>query len=104
MQDNQLVQKDEVGRAFIEQIRRSEYMIGMTLAPDAEPAAEGMRRKLSSALRLLSDDLYSTKTHFVLELIQNADGNAYMWAHRGPNTCCTLLVARRHAGSATFFL
>lgn len=77
MQDNQLVQKDEEGRAFIEQIRRSEYMIGMTLAPDAEAAAEGMRRKLSSALRLLSDDLYSTKTHFVLELIQNADDNAY---------------------------
>lgn len=77
MQDNQLVQKDEQGRAFIEQIRRSEYMIGMTLAPDAEAAAEGMRRKLSSALRLLSDDLYSTKTHFVLELIQNADDNAY---------------------------
>lgn len=77
MQNNQVVQKDEKGRAFIEQIRRSEYMIGMTLAPDAEAAAEGMRRKLSSALRLLSDDLYSTKTHFVLELIQNADDNAY---------------------------
>lgn len=77
MQGHQAVQQDGEGRTFIEQIRRSEYMIGMTLAPDAEAAAEGMRRKLSNALRLLSDDLYSTRTHFVLELIQNADDNAY---------------------------
>lgn len=77
MQDHQAAQKTGEGRALIEQIRRSEYMIGMTLAPDAEAAAEGMRRKLNSALRLLSDDLYSTKTHFILELVQNADDNAY---------------------------
>jgi hypothetical protein len=77
MHDQQATQREGEGRAFIEQIRRSEYMIGMTLAPEAEAAAEGMRRKLNSALRLLSDDLYSTKTHFVLELVQNADDNAY---------------------------
>src|SRR5438105_2747563 len=77
MQSRTTVGQDLEGRAFIEQIRRAEYMIGMTLPPDAEVAAEGMRRKLNSALRLLSDDLYSTKTHFVLELIQNADDNAY---------------------------
>ncbi len=41
------------GRDFIEQVRRSEYMIGMTLSVEAEEAAEGMRRKLNNALRLL---------------------------------------------------
>lgn len=65
------------GRAHIEHIRRTEYMIGMHLAPDAEAAAESMRRKLNNALKLLSEDLYSTKTHFILELIQNADDNGY---------------------------
>lgn len=65
------------GRAYIEDIRRSEYMIGMELPQDAEVAAAGMRRKLNSALRLLSEDLYSTRTHFVLELVQNADDNTY---------------------------
>ncbi|RSL54668.1 hypothetical protein CEP53_007386 [Fusarium sp. AF-6] len=32
---------------------------------------------LESALRILSDDLYQTSTHFLLELIQNADDNSY---------------------------
>ncbi|MBS0344167.1 MAG: hypothetical protein JSS56_26985, partial [Proteobacteria bacterium] len=68
---------NDEGRDFIEQLRRSKFMIGMSLSPDAAEAAEGLRQDLSSALRLLSEDLYSTKTHFVLELIQNADDNSY---------------------------
>jgi hypothetical protein len=77
MQVHQAAQRDADGRAFIDQLRRSKFMIGMALAPDAEEAAAGLRQDLSSALRLLSEDLYSTKTHFILELIQNADDNDY---------------------------
>ncbi|RTE70398.1 hypothetical protein BHE90_015207 [Fusarium euwallaceae] len=33
---------------------------------------------LESALKILSNDLYQTSTHFLLELIQNADDNSYM--------------------------
>lgn len=77
MQVQEATRSSDEGRAFIEQLRRSKFMIGMELSADAEEAAEGLRQDLSSALRLLSEDLYSTKTHFVLELIQNADDNAY---------------------------
>jgi hypothetical protein len=77
MQVQEAAQSNEEGRAFIEQLRHSKFMIGMALSADAEEAAEGLRQDLSSALRLLSEDLYSTKTHFILELIQNADDNAY---------------------------
>ena len=34
-------------------------------------------RDLHRSIRALSDKLYSTKTHFLLELIQNADDNSY---------------------------
>lgn len=77
MQVQGAASSDDEGRDFIEQLRRSKFMIGMVLSADAAEAAEGLRQDLSSALRLLSEDLYSTKTHFVLELIQNADDNTY---------------------------
>ncbi|KAF2232981.1 hypothetical protein EV356DRAFT_487514 [Viridothelium virens] len=34
-------------------------------------------KDLERALKLISDELYSTPTHFVLELVQNADDNKY---------------------------
>lgn len=77
MQVKVAARSNDEGRTFIEKLRRSKFMIGMALSQEAEEAAEGLRQDLSSALRLLSEDLYSTKTHFVLELIQNADDNAY---------------------------
>ena len=36
-----------------------------------------MHMNLNNALRTLSQDLYSKETHFVLELVQNADDNDY---------------------------
>ena len=77
MQVQIAVRSNDEGHAFIEQLRRSKFMIGMSLPEEAQAAAEGLRKDLSNALRLLSDDLYSTATHFVLELIQNADDNTY---------------------------
>lgn len=36
-----------------------------------------LQTQLNNALKLLSEDLYSKKSHFILELVQNADDNGY---------------------------
>jgi hypothetical protein len=65
------------GREVIERIRRDGYLIGVELPPHLAEGALSLRSKLNQALKLLSEDLYSKPTHFVLELIQNADDNSY---------------------------
>ncbi|RQS56868.1 hypothetical protein DID96_37045, partial [Burkholderia sp. Bp8963] len=67
----------EEGRKLIEDIRRNEYMIGLDMSPEVQAAADRLREKLGSALKLLAADLYSSDTHFLLELVQNADDNSY---------------------------
>ncbi len=64
-------------REVVEQIRRDEYLIGVELAPAIARATRGLKRKLGNSLKLLSEDLYSSDAHFILELIQNADDNNY---------------------------
>jgi len=64
-------------RETIERIRRTEYLIDVELSPEAEQGARNMRVNLDNALKTLSEDLYSKDTHFVLELVQNADDNKY---------------------------
>lgn len=64
--------------AVIEDIRSGEYLLDV----DGESAkikrgARSLQEKLNRTLKLLSEDLYSKQTHFVLELIQNADDNNY---------------------------
>ncbi|KAJ5224987.1 hypothetical protein N7468_006212 [Penicillium chermesinum] len=39
--------------------------------------SEVIARALQNAMEILADNLYSTPTHFILELIQNADDNNY---------------------------
>ena len=56
-------------RDFIAQVRAM-YKID-------DPGSEMLHDELNSALSLLSEDLYSDDTHFVSELIQNADDNEY---------------------------
>lgn len=41
------------------------------------PAVPELRGKLERALERLSNDLYNKKTHFLLEVVQNADDNVY---------------------------
>ncbi|CAM6116739.1 unnamed protein product [Calypogeia fissa] len=58
-------------KAFVEKIRREKFFIG---------AAEGknpLAYDLDRALRQLSVDLYQHDFHFIKELIQNAEDNAY---------------------------
>lgn len=64
--------------AVIEDIRSGEYLLDV----DGESAkvrrgARSLQEKLNRTLKLLSEDLYSKQTHFILELIQNADDNDY---------------------------
>lgn len=62
----------------IERIRDEEYLLDIEGESDkVKRGAKSLHKKLNSALRLLSEDLYSKQTHFVLELIQNADDNNY---------------------------
>lgn len=61
---------------FIERVRRT-FLVGNDLPEDLKEGALNLQTQLNSALRLLSEDLYSKKSHFVLELVQNADDNAY---------------------------
>jgi len=63
---------------IIERIRRQEHLIGVELPPEVEEGVRNMRLNLNNALKTLSEDLYSKETHFILELIQNADDNEYL--------------------------
>ena len=64
---------------FIQSIRQSEFGIGMGVDLSASEAElrQKMNDRLGRALHRLSQDLYSKDVHFVLELVQNADDNAY---------------------------
>lgn len=64
-------------RDFIERVRRS-FLVGIGAVPeDFREGAENLQNQLNNALRLLSEELYSKKSHFILELVQNADDNSY---------------------------
>jgi len=65
------------GKELIESIRRKGYMIGLDMSEEVEDAANSLREQFNSALSLLSEDLYASETHFLLELLQNADDNSY---------------------------
>ncbi|BAY63717.1 hypothetical protein NIES22_38050 [Calothrix brevissima NIES-22] len=64
-------------KQIIEDIRKNTYGIGLQTDSAAQGVIDNIRRSLNSALERLSVDLYSKETHFVLELIQNADDNQY---------------------------
>lgn len=64
-------------REVIEAIRRFEYGVGVETSEENQRIQTSLRSKLNRTLKLLADDLYTKETHFVLELIQNADDNAY---------------------------
>ncbi|KAM3591779.1 uncharacterized protein V6R79_007248 [Siganus canaliculatus] len=67
----------DLQRAIIEDIRKAEFGIGVEMTPDIQKLMEAHQNKLGRSLFRLSTELYSKDTHFVLELIQNADDNSY---------------------------
>jgi hypothetical protein len=65
-------------RQIIDKIRTHSFLLD--LDSESEMVREGaanLQTQLNNALRLLSQDLYSKQSHFVLELVQNADDNQY---------------------------
>lgn len=64
-------------REVIEQIRRIEFGIGADLQGDGEVVVEALVRKYRSLLETVAQDLNSKESHFLLELVQNADDNEY---------------------------
>ncbi|XP_076005731.1 uncharacterized protein LOC143000345 isoform X2 [Genypterus blacodes] len=64
-------------RAIIEDIRKSEFGIGVELTVEGQKLMKVHQERLGRSLDRLSTELYSKDTHFVLELIQNADDNNY---------------------------
>uniref|UniRef100_A0A3P9JKB7 Wu:fj29h11 n=1 Tax=Oryzias latipes TaxID=8090 RepID=A0A3P9JKB7_ORYLA len=64
-------------KAVIEDIRKSEFGIGVELSAEGRRLMEVQQERLGRGLDRLSTELYSKDTHFVLELIQNADDNSY---------------------------
>ena len=63
-------------RQLIDKIRAG-FLIDVELQPAVREGVERIQETAKSALELLSKQLYSTETHFALELLQNADDNEY---------------------------
>lgn len=65
-------------RQIIDRIRTHSFLLDIESAPEmVREGALNLQTQLNNALQLLSHDLYSKKSHFVLELVQNADDNNY---------------------------
>ncbi|KAI5103032.1 hypothetical protein C0J45_6613 [Silurus meridionalis] len=64
-------------RAIIEDIRKNEFGVGVELNEAGQNLMKKQQARLGRSLERLSTELYSKETHFVLELIQNADDNSY---------------------------
>ncbi|RLN47902.1 hypothetical protein BBJ28_00013535 [Nothophytophthora sp. Chile5] len=65
-------------QSFIEQLRKTQFGVGLEIQDEATTSVLRMQQqRLERALKRLSDELYSENTHFMLELLQNADDNSY---------------------------
>ncbi|KAL3860253.1 hypothetical protein ACJMK2_010402, partial [Sinanodonta woodiana] len=69
--------KEAQCKKVVDQIRRNEFGIGVILNEDGKRLMQVQQERLGRSLDRLSKDLYSKDTHFVLELVQNADDNKY---------------------------
>lgn len=79
-------------KAVIEHIRRFEFGIGASLQGDGRVIVANMQRKYQSLLGTVAEDLNSDKSHFILELVQNADDNKYA---KGVDPSLSFIVERQ---------
>ena len=71
----------------VQSIRHEEFGIGVELDSKQQMVASKQREREGRGIKRLSLELYSKDTHFVLELIQNADDNSYSPAlHQGSSS------------------
>ncbi|KAL0984014.1 hypothetical protein UPYG_G00135910 [Umbra pygmaea] len=75
--DSQSESRVDCHKAIIDDIRKSEFGIGVELNEEGHRLMNVHQERLGRSLDRLSTELYSKDTHFVLELIQNADDNSY---------------------------
>ncbi|TYH83645.1 hypothetical protein ES332_D02G145400v1 [Gossypium tomentosum] len=61
----------------IESIRRDEFGLDPSLSSVESSLLKKQHARLGRALHCLSQELYSQDSHFLLELVQNADDNVY---------------------------
>ena len=69
--------KEQECQAVVDSIRRDDFGIGIEFPPEHRQMIEKQRSREGRGLHRLSSELYSKDTHFVLELVQNADDNRY---------------------------
>ena len=71
-------EQEKTPRHVIERIRTNNFLLDIDSESEiVKEGARNLQTQLNNALKLLSEDLYSKKSHFVLELVQNADDNHY---------------------------
>ncbi|XP_018730506.2 protein NO VEIN-like [Eucalyptus grandis] len=64
--------------SIIESIRREEFGLDPSLSSTDSSLLKKQHARLGRALHCLSQELYSQDSHFLLELVQNADDNVYL--------------------------
>ncbi|GLC61923.1 hypothetical protein PLESTB_001820000, partial [Pleodorina starrii] len=67
----------EEGRRVIESIRQQEFGVGVSASSEVAAVLSAQARRLQRALSRLAADLYSSRVHLLLELMQNADDCCY---------------------------
>ncbi|KAF8016185.1 hypothetical protein BT93_H1640 [Corymbia citriodora subsp. variegata] len=80
--DKNLAQNEPVeyedAYSIIESIRREEFGLDPSLSTTESSLLKKQHARLGRALQCLSQELYSQDSHFLLELVQNADDNTYL--------------------------
>jgi hypothetical protein len=70
---------EEKNTDIVEKIRaeKGSLLMDLDVAPEVKTTLNSLYRSLDSAVQRLAEDIYSSKTRFFLELVQNADDNSY---------------------------
>ena len=73
-----VLQRSSYCQMFIENIQREQFGVGLKFGVEEEKLMNIFRERQGRSLYRLSQELYTKDSHFVLELIQNADDNEYL--------------------------
>ncbi|KAL7083731.1 hypothetical protein ACP275_14G180900 [Erythranthe tilingii] len=71
------LQREKDAKIVIESIRREEFGLYPNNSASESSILQKQHARLGRALHCLSQELYSQDSHFLLELVQNADDNVY---------------------------
>ncbi|XP_054822554.1 protein NO VEIN [Prosopis cineraria] len=77
LQDESWLLEEKDASLVIESIRRDEFGLDPSLSDSESNMLKKQHARLGRAVHCLSQELYSQDSHFILELVQNADDNNY---------------------------